>query len=713
MKSSDVHVAVSGFAGLNNPHPGTPVAHALREGWRGRIEIHALGYDALMTGAWMPGTADKLHLLPSLEQGDEAVMKRVMEIHSDVRLDAIIPCLDLELPIFARLAGRLARQGILTLLPPLESIFATTKTRLPLFLHDNDIRGPKTIHVLDMDDVTLHAEQFGFPLMVKGTVTGAKSVGNADLARKEAMVLNDRWNGGVLLQEALSGEEFVVGAVLGKRGTCLGLVAMRKLGVNPDGKGVFGAVVDDPKIEHAAKRILAKLDWAGPLELEFIRPHGSNQLYLLEINCRFPSWILLSHFAGCNLPVLLLREILEPGRKRTRRPRPGTMFVRNIQETAVRLEKITRLQRHGTETGTPPLRRRRESAAKGGIRVAVTGFGTNDVVNAGLGVATALNGAPEIASIYGLGYGAFDSGLYRNDVLDSVFCLPQNDDAQVLLARLGEIHRQAPFDVIIPCLDGEIPRFIEIEPELKKMGVQTLLPSREAFEKRRKLNLFTGRPRRDWGVFEIPKTYRAGSELEVMNAVRKLGYPVVIKGPISESIAADNAWEARTAWFQIREKGIEEALVQPKIEGDHFAVAVICDRDHETRAVLTAKKLSKCDRGSTWGAANTRQPGLEAAFTAFLKHLGWCGPAEGEFIRDQQSERFSLIEVNPRFTAWISFSAALGPNHPLHAVFLALGRAYEPKPISSELVFMRSCRELPVNARDFAAISTQGGVHDG
>lgn len=713
MKASDIHVAVSGFAGLNNPHPGIPVARALRQGWRGGLEVHALGYDALMTGAWMPGIADRLHLLPPLEKGDEALLERLLKIHADVRLDAVIPCLDLELPVLCRLAQRLSREGINTLLPPPESVYATSKLRLPVFSHEHDIRAPKTIHVLDMDDVTLHAEQFGFPLMVKGMVTGAKRVGNADQARREAEKLNDNWQGGVLLQEAISGEEFVVAAVLSRTGASLGMVQMRKLGLNPDGKAVFGSVIDDPAIEAEARRILGNLNWAGPLELEFIRPHGSSQLYLLEINCRFASWVLLSAFAGCNLPALLLREILEPGRRRSARPRPGTMFVRDVEETAVPMAEVSNLRRHRTGPGPAPAPRRRGTAAKGGIRVAVTGLGTNDVVNPGCGVVAALNGGTDIAAIYGMGYGVFDSGLYRRDMLDAAFRLPQNDDPRVLLDRLAEIHREAPFDVVIPCLDGEIPRFIEIEPALNELGVGTLLPSGNALERCGKPALFAGRRRRDWGGFEIPKTYRARSEHDVATATRRLGYPVVIKGPISESVAAADAWEAETAWYHLREKGIDEALVQPQIMGDHFAVAAVADRDHEAGALLTVKKLCRCDRGSTWSAVHARQPELESAFRAFLKHIGWCGPAEGEFIRDDQNDRFFLIEVNPRFTAWISFSAALGPNHPLQAVSLALGRPYAPTPVSTDLVYMRSCREFPVKTGDFAAISTKGRLRHG
>lgn len=714
MKSRDVHVAVSGFAGLNNPHPGIGVTHALREGWDGPLEIHALGYDPLMTGAWMPGAAEHLHVLAPLNGDDEVALGRLLEIHRRYRLDAFIPCLDLELPVYARLAGRLAREGIKTLLPRPERIYATTKLRLPLFAYENDIRTPKTIHVLDMMDVRLHAEQFGFPLMVKGTVTGAKRVTSVAEAYLEAKKLNEKWGGGVLFQEPLAGEEFVVGAVVAGSGSVPGLVAMRKLGLNPDGKGVFGSVIDDPEIEQEAERILSALNWQGPLELEFIRLHGSKRLYLLEINCRFPSWVALSGFAGCNLPAMLLREILEPGRQGDTRPRPGTTFVRNVRETAIPMESLMRLERFGSAPGTAPEPQRpRRPADDPGLRVAVTGLGTSDVVNPGLGVAQALHAAPEVARIYGLAYAPFDSGLYRRDIFDAVFRLPQQDDPRALLERLRAIHQEAPFDVILPCMDGEIPRFHKIRAELEGMGVRTLLPSPDAFERRSKTNLFTGDIDRQWPGFEIPKTLRARSEAEVAHAVGELGVPVVIKGPVSEAVPVESAEMAGAAWYRLREKGITEVLVQQMIEGDHFAVAAVADRGGEVRALLTIKKLLKCDRGSTWSAVNTPQPALEAGFAELLAHIGWCGPAEGEFIRDERRERFFLIEVNPRFTAWISFSAALGINHPYLAAALAVDRPYEPPPVTSEMVFVRGCVELPVSTTDFARISTKGSVQHG
>ena len=89
---------------------------------------------------------------------------------------------------------------------------------------------------------------------------------------------------------------------------------------------------------------------------------------------------------------------------------------------------------------------------------------------------------------------------------------------------------------------------------------------------------------------------------------------------------------------------------------------------------MTVKKLATCARGSTWSATHVPKPRLEADFAAFLEHIKWVGPAEGEFIRDELDDRYYLIEVNPRFTAWIYYSTALESSHPQLAVRAALER---------------------------------------
>jgi carbamoyl-phosphate synthase large subunit len=708
MSADKLNIAISGFDGLDVPHPGGPVARALREGWPKPIAIHALGYDPFMTGAWMGDAADELHTLPQLRENDDALLERLVALTGQFALDAIIPTLDLEIPKIARLADRLESVGLRTLLPNAEAVYQTSKLRLPRFCHDHAIPTPRTIHVLDLSDLALHADQFGYPMFVKGTVAGAKRATNAAQARNAAEELNQRWGGGVILQEVVDGEEYNVAAVMGRDHEIRAMVTIRKLGISEKGKGVMCAVVDDPEIERHARQVLKTLDWRGPVELEFVMPRGAKAPFLIEINCRFPSWILLSHWAGCNLPAIYLEEILGRRRTRTRKAKAGCSFVRDIAETAVPLHQVDRLARFGSAPGIHRKRGRNQRSDPDGLNVAVSGVSTLDVVNSGLGVARALRMVPDMGRLYGLGYGTYDSGLYRTDLFDASFRLPTADSPSALLQRLTEIHGEHPFDVVIPGLDGEVPRFIEIRDELEALGIKSLLPDAQAFARRGKDQLFTNPPLRHPEGFAIPQTIMVRSESEAQAAAADLGYPAILKGTVSHAMPAHSPAEVEAGWSALREKGYAEALVQAFVPGGRFAVAAVCGRDHGAVTMMTVKKLRVCDRGSTWSAISVDQPALEAGFAAFLGALKWVGPVEGEFIRDEVTERFYLIEINPRFTAWIAFSAHIGLNHPYAAVRTALDLPVVIGPAQKDLVFMRSCEDAPISNSAFAAIATKG-----
>ena len=141
MTSTELRVAISGFGGLDNPEAGTGTARALRLGWRGRLAIDALGYDPWINGAWEPGLADRLCLMPPVVKGDLAVLHRVLELHAEHPIDVLMPCLDLEVPIYARLARRLRRHGIRTLLPEAEDVLPDPEDRpAPVLLPERNRR---------------------------------------------------------------------------------------------------------------------------------------------------------------------------------------------------------------------------------------------------------------------------------------------------------------------------------------------------------------------------------------------------------------------------------------------------------------------------------------------------------------------------------------------------------------------------------------------
>ena len=283
-------------------------------------------------------------------------------------------------------------------MPEAVDVQAIDKVNLAAFCYTNDVATPRTVHVWDMSAMALHADNFGYPLWVKGTVAGAKKVFNREQAVYEAHILAAKWGGGVLLQEAIDGSEYMVAILARGNGSCLSLVSARKLGTNQRGKSVIGAVIDDPALELTALRLLSRLHWRGPLELEFVRSTNGGQFHLIEINCRFPAWILLTEFAHANMPVALLREIMAPGSVRRGGARIGSMYARDVQEMVVPVASLRELRRSGSAV-VPPVRASRRS--RGDLAIAVTGISAFELTQPGLSVARSLRSAPETGRLLG------------------------------------------------------------------------------------------------------------------------------------------------------------------------------------------------------------------------------------------------------------------------------------------------------------------------
>lgn len=719
MSSKAPHLAIAGFGNADDVSSGVSIAQALRDGLGSGIEVTALIDPGMMTSAWQPGLADHMRRRPQQASSDQQLFEWLTAVHRDRALEGIVPCTQSWLTSIANLAPRLAREGVATLVPSPDRVKLLSRSHLPKFLYEQGMVGPLSVFVSNTNDVAACAHQLGFPLMVKGDRHGCRPVHSPEQAQQVTGALNGAAGAGVLLQREMAGQVIDVATVVDRNGHLAALVAMRRVASDERGRAICGAVVDDPEITTCIVQLVDALDWCGPLEVTLLKPGGSGELQILDARGGLPSWSRLTGWAGCNLGVRMLQELLGESPAKSPRPKAGTLFVRGVSETTVPFGAMARLDRHGAEEGiaastdTHSVANREVNGAKR-LRVAVTGISTFDVINPGLGVARALRESEDVSTLIGLGYGNFDSGAYSSDLFDAAFRLPASDDASQLLDRLKAVYRECPFEILVPCLDGELERFLEIREELQAMGVSTLLPEKVALEKRSKLRLFGPRTRRDWGAFQIPESRIVKSEKGLLKAVSELGMPCVVKGPISHCHVAHTEGDAKAAWQQIRRTGSSEAIVQVHIPGACFAIATICDATHRTLSSLTVKKLAICERGSTWSAVYSPQPALEDAFADFLEHIGWTGAAEGEFIRDELRDRFYLIEVNPRFTAWIYFTAALGSNHPDLLVRTAAGLPSKPENIPDEdLVFVRGTLEIPVGAASLAALSMKGAVYHG
>lgn len=354
------NVAITGMnAKPDNPGPGCAVARCLREtaGFRGRLV--GLGYETLDPGFYRREICDSGHLLPYPASGAAALLERVDEVLRLESLDAVIPCLDAELPNFIAIEAELNRRGVRLLLPGREQLRRRDKDRLPALCAAAGVATPE-VRRLTSAEFFEYCEGDGwhYPLVVKGIFYDAYVVHSAAEARLRFQQMAAAWGYPVLVQKFVSGEEVNLTALGDGAGAMVGEVMMKKQALTDKGKAWAGVAIDDGDLREAGRKLFAELRWRGPLELEMLRD-GAGDLHLIEINPRFPAWIYLSHGVGRNLPAALLALLqgVRAERLALAPPRPGTTFIRHAEETIVTMADIAHLTLSGSTPATPSVAR--------------------------------------------------------------------------------------------------------------------------------------------------------------------------------------------------------------------------------------------------------------------------------------------------------------------------------------------------------------------
>ena len=143
-----------------------------------------------------------------------------------------------------------------------------------------------------------------------------------------------------------------------------------------------------------------------------------------------------------------------------------------------------------------------------------------------------------------------------------------------------------------------------------------------------------------------------------------------------------------------------DAIIAKTLHLSHFARR-LAESAPELKDSLALKL------GIPW-TAEEMQAMLDAA-NRFIRELKWRGPFELECI--VKGDDVYLIEINPRFPAWIYLSAGAGMNLPEALVRLALGEAQaDLPPVPAGVMFIRHAWEAIVTLADFEAMVTGGGL---
>lgn len=343
-------------------------------------------------------------------------------------------------------------------------------------------------------------------------------------------------------------------------------------------------------------------------------------------------------------------------------------------------------------------------------RIAVTGLNATDDPNPGVAVIRSLRAAPEWQDslrIIGLAYDAMDTGIYSEGLLDEVYMLPYAYQGEgALLHRLREIRQKTKIDVLIPTLDGELLNVIRSESVLNNMGIHVLLPSESSFKMHYKNALAdfcnsNGIP--------APRTQVIYDYKQLEAAGRALGYPFVIKGILHEAHTAHSLLQAEAYFDLIKNRWGIPLIAQQYLSGEGRGVAALCDRKSKVIGAVAMRKLVVTEAGKGWAGVTVADKEIMALSMKILEALKWEGPLELEFVREDKTGKLYLLEINPRFPAWIYLTAKAGQNLVKSAVELALGKSVKPHTSYKEgVVFIRHAVDEICDLERLAQIVDKG-----
>jgi carbamoyl-phosphate synthase large subunit len=342
--TKQVTIAISGLHRGDNPQPGPAVINSVRRRYPSATII-GLSYDLLESGLFSQGDdgVDAAYLMPFPTKGSEALLERLDEICQIHPLDIIIPCLDSEIPNYLDLTNEFKSRRIKIPSLTKKSFDQRSKDNLGELGKAIGIRVPRTIAISDLKAAYKACEEIGFPLFLKGKQYGAARVTTPAEAAHVFRSLMAAWGGPVIAQSAVrgSGDEYDVVGLGDGKGGLLGSCSIRKIMLTGNGKAFGGIVVADPTLQESVEKVIKKLKWSGPFELEFVK--GCHGHELIEMNPRFPSWCDFPSQIGCNLPAMLVDMLLSRPMTPAAPCKAGRLFVRHCVDLVGDISQLAEL----------------------------------------------------------------------------------------------------------------------------------------------------------------------------------------------------------------------------------------------------------------------------------------------------------------------------------------------------------------------------------
>lgn len=246
--------------------------------------------------------ADVLHIVPPVAAASYS--KAVIELCLAEGVNLLVPTIDTELRILARLRERLADLGTHALISSPTAIeLSLDKAATHEFLCTHDLPCPLqwTPHAARRD-----AARLPYPLLVKPR-TGSASKG-IRIIPDQASLADFPPQEDDVLQEVVRGDEYTVDLWADRDGQVREAVARRRIDVR-GGEVSKAITVRHKAVIELARRVVESLPGAyGPITVQLFA--DGSALHVIEINARFGGGFPLSWQAGARYPRWAMQDAL-------------------------------------------------------------------------------------------------------------------------------------------------------------------------------------------------------------------------------------------------------------------------------------------------------------------------------------------------------------------------------------------------------------------
>ncbi len=323
-------IYISGLYSGTNPQPGVGIARSIRTAYP-KAKIVGVEYSNRCSGIhwqdfdeiWLQRPWDELNL-----DTHAAEIKKVLDSGA-----LWISSIDLEIMWFARVFPD-GHPNLLT--PPDAALQKVSKPAIEA--HEGlPVKIPPFV-TTEISDWDLHAfcREYDWKVWLKGPYYEAVRTRNWSEFQEKRNILSDAWaTEKLFLQTHVSGYEESV-TLSAYKGELLDCVRMRKRDLTELSKTWAGDISEvEEEFLAPLREMVRRINWTGGAELEMVRDAGG-QLWLLEVNPRYPAWIHGSTITGRNIPAALVEGAT--GDAPLASPVLAEEFTRVVMEIPVRAE---------------------------------------------------------------------------------------------------------------------------------------------------------------------------------------------------------------------------------------------------------------------------------------------------------------------------------------------------------------------------------------